>query len=133
MLGALTALAGLELKSAMRRNIHAGLLFFLAGIFMVAAAAYGLSAVHVLLAARYGEIDATLMIGAGLLLCAIVSVALALYVRRRRSPTAARTAAMLVAAPVATGLLRNLAPSVLKVAPLMLIAGIVAGRYITRK
>lgn len=133
MLGSLTALAGLELRSMFRRNIRAASLCLAALIFAVGAAFYGLSALGILLAARYGLFYADLMIGGGLLACAVLAMLVAWFVRHRARSDQAKMSLALAAAPMALAMGRKLAPNMLKAAPLMLIAGLVFGRYVISK
>lgn len=128
MIGSLATLMGLELRDVVRRNLRATGFLAGAAALGIGAAAYGLSALARHLSLTYGPMQADLMIGGGLLVAALVLLLGAWLVHRQPKSRETRTAMALAAAPVALSLGRKLAPSLVKVAPLMLLAGILAGR-----
>lgn len=103
MLGGLTALIASEVGGAVRRNVTVIALYGLAFLLTAGAVGYGLDAVHTALAQRHGAIVASLSIGGGLLTAALLTLAIALYLKTRPRPTN-RLAAAAVAAPVAAKL-----------------------------
>lgn len=103
MLGGLTALIASEIGGAVRRNVTVVALYLLASLLAAAALAYGLDALHTLLAQHYGAIAASLSIGGALLAAALLLIGLALYLKTRPRPRS-RLAAAAVAAPVAAKL-----------------------------
>ncbi|MCA0404552.1 MAG: hypothetical protein LCH39_00160 [Proteobacteria bacterium] len=133
MIGSLATLAGLELRDVARRNLRAVGLLAGAAVFGIGGAAYGLSALGRHLSMLYGPMEADILIGAGLLIVALLLAFAAWLVRRQPKSRQTRTAMALAAAPVALSLGRRLAPSLIKVAPLMLIAGVLAGRSFASK
>lgn len=133
MIGSLATLAGLELRETLRRNTRVALLAAVGAGLGTGASAYGLSAVNRVLAARYGEVNADLMIGAGLALAALLAGLTAWAVSRQRRTREARAALAVAAAPLALGLGRKLAPSLLKATPLVLLAGVLAGRALSTR
>jgi hypothetical protein len=104
MLGGLTALIASEVGGAIRRNVTVVALYLLALLLAAGAVGYGLDALHTVLAQRYGAIIASLSIGGGLLVAALLLVGLALYLKSRPRP-GRRLAAAAAAAPVAAGLI----------------------------
>jgi hypothetical protein len=133
MMGSFAALAGLELRSALRRHLRMAILVVFALILGVGAAAHALSALSLVLAARHGAVNANLMIGAGLLLCALVMALAAWWVRRRSGARQTKIAMTLAAAPLAASVGRSLAPGLLRTVPLILMAGLIAGRVLSTR
>lgn len=133
MIGSLLTFAGLELREVTRRNLRAGLLLLGAVVLLIGASGYGLSALTRMLAEQHGPINADLMVGAGLLVVGLLIALGAWLVHRRRRSRETRAALAMAAAPLALGLGRKLAPSLLKVAPLVLLAGILAGRVLSSR
>lgn len=133
MIGSLATLAGLEMRDVMRRNLRAAGLLASAAVFAAGAGAYGLSALSRYLALRHDPLTVDLMIGAGLTGAAALLGLAAWLVRRRPKSRQTKAAMALAAAPVAVGLGRTLAPSLFKFVPLVLIAGVLAGRAMSSK
>lgn len=128
MIGSLATLAGLELRDVARRNLRALALVAGAAVFAIGSAAYGLSALARHLSVLYGPMVADAIIGGGLFAIALVLALAAWLARRQPKSRETRTAMALAAAPVAISLGRRLAPSLIKAAPVLLVAGILAGR-----
>lgn len=128
MIGPLATLAGLEIRDVARRNMRAAGLLAGAAVFGIGAGAYGLSALSRHLALRHDPLLVDLMIGSGLLMAALLLALTAWWIRRQPKSSRTKAAMAVAAAPVALGVARSLAPSLVKLAPLMLIAGVIAGR-----
>lgn len=105
MLKELVALAGGEVMAAGRRKASLAGLWGLAGLFALAAAAYALDGLHVVLAAAHGAATASFMIAGGLLAVALCVGFAALIVKWRRPPPHPLAAVALIAAPAALQLL----------------------------
>ncbi|MBN9436721.1 hypothetical protein [Bosea sp. (in: a-proteobacteria)] len=103
MLGGIPALLARELATTVRRNAAVFGLYLVAAVLVICAAGYGLNALHTVLSELYGSVAASLWIAGGLLLAAVVAVAIAAYVKSRRPPSR-RLEAALAAAPVAATL-----------------------------
>jgi hypothetical protein len=105
MLGGIGAFLASEISGAVRRNVIVYALFGLAALLVLCAGGYALSALHTVLALRYGMAEASLFIAGGLLVAALLAGGLALYVKNRRRPARPLAATALVAAPLAAKLL----------------------------
>lgn len=103
MLGGIPALLARELATAVRRNATVYGLYLVAALLVVCAAGYGLNALHTVLTELYGSVAASLWIAGGLLLSAVIAIAIAAYVKSRRQPSR-RLETALAAAPVAAAL-----------------------------
>jgi len=104
MLGGIGAFLASEISGAVKRNLVVYGLFGLAALLVLCAGGYALSALHTVLALRYGTAEASLFIAGGLLLAAILAFGLGLYVKNRRRPAKPLAATALVAAPIAAKL-----------------------------
>ena len=87
MLGGIPALLARELATTVRRNAAVFGLYLVAAVLVICAAGYGLNALHTVLSELYGSVAASLWIAGGLLLAAVVAVAIAAYVKSRRPPS----------------------------------------------
>ena len=132
MFASLAALAGVELRDVARRNMMAAGFYLVAVVTGLGASGYALAALSLYLVPIYGEIVSHLMIAAGLLSLMIVAIVSALVVKRRPARDNKAAAAM-IGAPIALELTKTLAPRLGKVLPLVLLAGIVAGRAMTQR
>lgn len=132
MFASLAALAGVELRDVARRNMMAAGFYLVAVVTGLGASGYALAALSLYLVPIYGEIVSHLMIAAGLLSLMIVAIVSALVVKRRPARDNKAAAAM-IGAPIALELTKTLAPRLGKALPLVLLAGIVAGRAMTQR
>ncbi len=105
MLGGIGAYIASEISGAVRRNVTVYALFGAAVLLVLCAGGYALSALHTVLALRYGTAEASLFIAGGLLLAAGLAFGLGLYVKNRRRPGRPLAATALVAAPLAAKLI----------------------------
>jgi xanthine/uracil permease len=133
LIASLASIAGLELRELVWRNIRTVMLLAGAAVFFLGGAAYGLSALSRELSERYGALHADLMMGGSLSLIGVVVVLVAGMLHRRRRLSVARKELMLAALPLALGVGSKLAPSLLKTAPLVLLAGILVGRALSSR
>ncbi|HEY5797887.1 MAG TPA: hypothetical protein VIU82_23010 [Bosea sp. (in: a-proteobacteria)] len=104
MLGGIGAFLASEISGAVRRNVVVYALFGLATLLVLCAGGYALSALHTVLALRYGAAEASLFIAGGLLVAALLAFGTGLYVKNRRRPARPLAATALVAAPIAAKL-----------------------------
>lgn len=104
MLGGIGAFLASEVSGAVRRNVIVYALFGLATLLLLCAGGYALSALHTVLALRYGTAEASLFIAGGLLVAALLAFGLGLYFKNRRRPARPLAATALVAAPLAAKL-----------------------------
>jgi hypothetical protein len=132
MFASLAALAGVELRDVARRNMMAAGFYLAAAVTGLGASGYALAALSLYLVPIYGEIVSHLIIAAGLLSLMIVAIVSALVVKRRPARENKAAAAM-IGAPIALELTKTLAPRLGKALPLVLLAGIVAGRAMTQR
>ena len=132
MFAGLATLAGVELRDVARRNMMAAGFYLVAVVTGLGASGYALAALSLYLAPIYGEMVSHLMIAAGLLSLMIVAIVSALVVKRRPARENKAAAAM-IGAPIALELTKTLAPRLGKALPLVLLAGIVAGRAMTQR
>lgn len=100
MLGGIGAYIASEISGAVRRNLIVYGLMGLAALLFLCAGGYALSALHTVLALRYGTAEASLFVAGGLLLAALIAFGGALYVKNRRRPARPMAATALVAAPL---------------------------------
>jgi peptidoglycan/LPS O-acetylase OafA/YrhL len=105
MLGGIGAFLASEISGAVRRNVIVYALFGIAALLVLCAGGYALSALHTVLALRYGTAEASLIIAGGLLVAALLAFGLGLYVKNRRRPARPLAATALVAAPLAAKLI----------------------------
>lgn len=105
MLGGIGAFIASEISGAVRRNVIVYGLMGFAALLLLCAGGYTLSALHTVLALRYGTAEASLLIAGGLLLAALIAFGIALYVKNRRRPARPIAATALVAAPLAAKLI----------------------------
>ncbi|CAN5171409.1 hypothetical protein BH10PSE8_BH10PSE8_12150 [soil metagenome] len=105
MLGGIGAFIASEISGAVRRNVTVYALFGVSVLLVLCAGGYALSALHTVLALRYGMAEASLFIAGGLLLAALIALGLGLYVKNRRRPARPLAATALVAAPLAAKLI----------------------------
>ena len=132
MFAGLAALAGVELRDVARRNMMPAGFYLAAAVTGLGASGYALAALSLYLTPIYGEMVSHLMIAAGLLSLMIVAIVSALVVKRRPARDNKAATAM-IGAPIALELTKTLAPRLGKALPLVLLAGIVAGRAITQR
>lgn len=103
MLRALGAFAMAEAGFSFRRSLLIHGLYLLAALTVLAAAGFGLVALHTTLSVRYDAVMASLMIAVGLMVLAMLIFAIAAYMQSRpRRPNALATTALAVA-PMAAG------------------------------
>ena len=105
MLGGIGAYIASEVTGAVRRNLIVYGLMGFAVLLVLCSGGYALSALHTVLALRYGSAEASLVIAGGLLVAALLSFGVALYVKNRRRPARPMAATALVAAPLAAKLI----------------------------
>jgi hypothetical protein len=105
MLGGIGAFIASEISGAVRRNVIVYGLLGLAVLLVLCAGGYALSALHTVLALRYGTAEASLIIAGGLLVAALLAFGGAMYVKNRRRPARPLAATALVAAPLAAKLI----------------------------
>ena len=105
MLGGIGAYIASEVTGAVRRNVIVYGLMGFAVLLVLCAGGYALSALHTVLALRYGTAEASLFIAGGLLVAALASFGVAMYVKNRRRPARPIAATALVAAPLAARLI----------------------------
>ena len=105
MLGGLGAYIASEVSGAVRKNLIVYGLMGFAVLLLVCAGGYALSALHTVLALRYGTAEASLIVAGGLLFASLVSFGIALSVKNRRRPARPMAATALVAAPLAAKLI----------------------------
>lgn len=87
MFGALGSYVASEVSGVVKRNVTVLALYGLAGLLMVCALGYGLSALHSYIAFSQGVVAASLWIAGGLFLFALVSIGLASYVKNKPRPS----------------------------------------------
>jgi hypothetical protein len=108
MFGGLGSYIASEVSGSVRRNVTIYGLFGLAGLLFLCAAGYALSALHTVLALRYGPVAASLWIAGGLALAAIIALCTALYFKNRKRPARPIPAsAAFAAAPLAAKLVTS--------------------------
>lgn len=100
MLGGIGAYIASEISGAVRRNLIVYGLMGFAVLLVLCAGGYALSALHTVLALRYGTAEASLFIAGGLFVTALIAFGAALYVKNRRRPARPVAATALVAAPL---------------------------------
>lgn len=125
---ALTSLAAARLKDSASRAITYAALLAVTGVIAITGLGFCLSALWIFLAQLYGPLNASAIIGGGLVVIAIIVYLYAGYTRRRR----ARTPSPLpdfdrVSMPTVTG------PNMLAAAIVAVGIGYVTGRLMTRK
>ena len=87
MFGALGTYVASEVSGVVKRNVTVLALYGLAGLLMVCALGYGLSALHSYIAFSQGVVAASLWIAGGLFLFALLSIGLASYVKNKPRPS----------------------------------------------
>ena len=105
MLGGIGAFIASEISGVVRRNLIVYALMGFALLLVLCAGGYALSALHTVMALRYGTAEASLVIAGGLLVAALLSFGVAIYVKNRRRPARPMAATALVAAPLAAKLI----------------------------
>jgi len=100
MLGGIGAYIASEISGAVKRNLIVYALMGFAVLLVLCAGGYALSALHTVLALRYGTAEASLFIAGGLFVAALIAFGAALYVKNRRRPARPVAATALVAAPL---------------------------------
>ena len=100
MLGGIGAYIASEISGAVRRNVIVYGLMGFAVLLVLCAGGYALSALHTVLALRYGTAEASLFVAGGLFVAALIAFGAALYVKNRRRPARPVAATALVAAPL---------------------------------
>ena len=105
MLGGIGAFIASEISGVVRRNLIVYALMGFAVLLVLCAGGYALSALHTVLALRYGSAEASLIVAGGLLVAALLFFGGALYVKNRRRPARPLAATALVAAPLAARLI----------------------------
>lgn len=108
MLGGIGAFIASEISGAVRRNVIVYALFGLAALLVLCAGGYALSALHTVLALRYGAAEASLFIAGGLLVAGLLAFGVGLYVKNKRRPARPLAATALAAAPIAAPIAANL-------------------------
>jgi len=101
MLGGIGAFIASEISGAVRRNVIVYALMGFAGVLVLCAGGYALSALHTMLALRYGTAEASLFIAGGLLVAGLIAFGSALYLKNRPRPARPMAATALLAAPLA--------------------------------
>ena len=105
MIGGLGSYIASEISGSVRRNLTIYGLYGFGALLTLCAAGYGLNALHTVIALRQGAVFASLAIGGGLLLVALISFGVALYLKRRPRPSRPMAQTALVAVPIAARLL----------------------------
>lgn len=105
MLGGIGGYITSEISGAVRRNLTIYGLMGFAALLVVCAGGYALSALHTMLALRYGGVEASLFVAGGLLVTALIAFGVAIYIKNRPRPGRPMAATALVAAPFAAKLL----------------------------
>ncbi|KPF70679.1 hypothetical protein IP69_09110 [Bosea sp. AAP35] len=105
MLGGIGGYITSEISGAVRRNLTIYGLMGFAGLLVVCAGGYALSALHTMLSFRYGMVEASLFVAGGLLVTALLALGGAMYLKNRPRPGRPMAATALVAAPFAAKLL----------------------------
>lgn len=132
MLASIATMAGLEIRDAAKRGIRFALLLLVASVFAFGGLFYALGAVRSELLLHMSAGAADLAIGGALFLCAALITALAFYLRARKPSNARlKTAATLVAVPVAAQVARIALPGLVKAVPAVVIAGFLIGRFMS--
>lgn len=124
-------LATAEVRTAFRSNIQRCAIYGLAGLSTLGAVIYGLVAIHRLIAAEHGSLAADLWLAGGLLVLALLLVAIARYAAYRQRRRATITKAI-AAAPLALGLLMRKPKIGIAAAVAALIVGSLLGRSLGR-
>lgn len=107
MLGGLGALLTSEITGRIKRNLTVYGLYGLAALLAICAVAFALDALHTVLEARYGKMEASLIIAGGLLMAGVLVFAIGAFIGSRRRPAPPIAATALAAAPVAASLLNS--------------------------
>jgi MFS family permease len=105
MLGGIGSYIASEVSGVVRRNVIVYGLMGLSALLLFCAFGYALSALHTVLALRYGTAEASLFVAGGLLVAAVLAFAIALYVKNRRRPARPLAATAMAAAPLAATLI----------------------------
>lgn len=108
MLGGLGSFIASEVSGTVKRNATVIGLFAFATLLLVCAGGYALSALHTVLAERYGAVAASLWIAGGLAATALIAFCIGLFVKNRpRPPRPVAATAALAAAPLAARMLTS--------------------------
>jgi hypothetical protein len=131
LLTSAATLATAELRTAFRSNLQRCAIYGLAALSTLGAVIYGLVALHRVIAAERGPLAADLWLAGGLLVLALLLVAIARYAayRQRRR---AKLAKAVAAAPLALGLLMRKPRIGIATAVAALIVGNLLGRSLSR-
>lgn len=124
-------LATAEVRTAFRANMQRCAIYGGATLSTLGAVIYGLIALHRLIAAEHGMLAADLWLAGGLLVLAVLLVALARYIAYRQHRRA-RIAKAVAAAPVALGLLMRKPKIGIAAAIAALLVGSLLGRSLGR-
>ncbi len=105
MWSGLSFLAASEAGEAFRRNMRAAVATCAAAITGFTALIFGLVALNAWLVQRFTAVEASLMVGGGLLAVSVVFLITAAYIRRSRKASSALASTAIVAAPIALRLI----------------------------
>lgn len=105
MLGGLGAFLASEINGVVKRNLIVYGLYGLSVLLLVGATGYTLNALHTVLALRFGEVEASLIVAGGLVIAALLVFALAAFIKSRRRPPRPLAKTALAAAPIAAKLM----------------------------
>ena len=122
-----TAIAATELRAALRHNLRLAAVYGVAGLGVLGAIGFGLSALHRVIAMSQGSLNADLIIGGALLVIAAILIGVAKYMSYRARRRAAMTRA-LAAAPLAASLLLKKPKFALAAVVAAVVVGGLAGR-----
>jgi hypothetical protein len=125
-------LATAEVRTAFRSGVQRYAIYGVAGLSALGAVIYLLAALHRVIAAEHGPLAADLWLAGGLLVLALLLMAVARYVayRQRRRATVATAVA---AAPLALGLLLRKPKVGITAAVAALVIGSLLGRSLGRE
>lgn len=108
MIGGIGSYIASEISGTVKRNVTIYGLFALTGLLGLCAIGYALSALHTVLALRFGPVAASLWIAGGLAVAAAISLGTALYLKNRKRPSRPIPAsAAFAAAPIAAKLVTS--------------------------
>lgn len=132
--GVLAAFGAARVKDAVSRNMRLAFLYAAAAFLLICGSGFFIGALHAWIALHQGSIAASLWIGGGFVLVAIIFlIAARIVAARGRKNASALAAAASAAVPVAAGLTsKSLAPRIVGIVGALVIGGIL-GRQILRK
>lgn len=132
MFAAIAGLLGLELKDRAARLIKAATFGGAALIFLIVAGAYLMGWVRIRLLAHYDPETVELILFSVFFLIGAILAITAYVLSRPRKRTSAAAAA-LAAAPLAASVARSSLPSAAKAVPLVILGGLLLGRYFANR